>query len=93
MDVDFRARTPALTPNCGVRGHGRAVRGDPLPMKSGLREPSLAEMMLVLAREESSAEEGFRALEAAALVEVLVVRNEDVADQVRMAEQVQRFGA
>src|SRR5688572_32798313 len=58
-------------------------------MERRLSEPPLTQMELVLAREQAVSEQSSRALEAAALVEVLLVRDEHVADQVRMIEQVQ----
>jgi hypothetical protein len=60
-------------------------------MKRGLREPSLPQMQLVFAREQTLAEQHLRALEAATLVEHSSVRDEHVADLIGMADEDDRL--
>ena len=54
-------------------------------MKRGLHQAPLPQMKGVLAGQQSFAEEDLDALEPAALVEVLVVRDEHVPDDGRVA--------
>jgi hypothetical protein len=56
-------------------------------MECGLREPALASMKLALARQKTLAEKTLRAFERAPLVKAFVVRDENVADVVRVVEQ------
>ena len=89
--VERRAVAPAFRAPCGVRRHGVGVRGDARAVKGGLRQTTLAQMELVLARQEPLAEEHPRALETATLVEVATVRDEHVADPVGMAHEHDRL--
>ena len=57
-------------------------------MKCRLCESPLAKMKFALAREEPVAEQSSGPLQTAALVEVLLVRDEHVPDQIRVAEEV-----
>ena len=93
MEIDLDAGAPPFATDCSICGHRRTVCRHTLAVKRWLSKPALAEMVFALACQEALAEQVLRALEAAALVEVLVVRDEDVADEIRMAEQIQRFGA
>jgi hypothetical protein len=56
-------------------------------MKRRLRQPPLAKMEVVLAREQPFAEEDLGALEAASLVKLAPVRDEDVADERGVADE------
>ena len=58
-------------------------------MKRRLCEASLAKMEFTLARQETVSEKPPCSLQSAALVEVLLVGDEDVPDQVRMIEQIE----
>src|SRR5215813_2995543 len=54
-------------------------------MKCRLHQPALAQMERVLAREEAFAEKDLDTFEPAALVEVLIVRDQHVSDDGRVA--------
>jgi len=56
-------------------------------MERRLREPALPEMEVVLAGQQSFAEEDLRALEPTAFVELLSVSDEDVADERGVAHE------
>ena len=57
-------------------------------MKGRLRQAPLPEMKFAFAGEKSLAQHLLRAYERATLGEVLLIRDEHVADQIRMIEQV-----
>ena len=57
-------------------------------MKRRLCEAALPEMKLSFAGEKTVSEKALCPLESAAFVEVLPVRYEDVADEIRVAEEV-----
>ena len=57
-------------------------------MERGLREPPLPAVEVALARQQSLAEHALGPLEAPALHEVLVVRDENIPDEVGVIEQV-----
>ena len=69
------------------------VNSRPLAVKRRLREASLAQVELVFAGQQAVAEQPLGPLEPAALVKVSVVRDEDLADELGVAEQVERLGA
>ena len=73
---------PMLRAPLGVCRHDVTIRGDAGAMKGRLRQAALAEVELVLARQEPIAQQHLRALESASLVEVARVGDEDVADLV-----------
>ena len=90
-DVERRAVVPMLGATRGIRRHGVGVGGDARPMEGRLGEPALAQVQLVLAREQSLAEQHLRALEATTLVEEATVRDEHVADAVGMTDEHHRL--
>jgi hypothetical protein len=55
-------------------------------MEGGLCEPTLAEMKISLAREQTVAEEWARTLERAPFDEESLIGDEDIADHVRMLQ-------
>lgn len=57
-------------------------------MKGGLRQTTLSQMKFTLAGEESFAEHFLGALQRSAFGEVLLVGYEDIADEIRMIEQI-----
>ena len=91
--VDDRAGLPSVTSARGVRGHDGAVAGDALPVKRRLAQPPLPKVKLAFAGEKAGAEQPFGTLEATSLVKVPVVRDEDVANEVGVAEQIERLAA
>ena len=64
----------------GVGDHRVRVRADPRAVKSGLHQPTLAQVKVTFARQQAVTEKLPRALEAAALGEIPVVSDEDVAN-------------
>jgi len=60
-------------------------------MKRGLGQPSLTKVEVVLTREQPFTEEDLGTLEAASLVELASMRDEDVADERRVADECDRL--
>ena len=89
--VESLAVAPALGAPRRVRRHRLGVRGDARTVERGLREPALPPVQLVLARQQTLAEQHLGALEAASLVEQPAVRDEHVADLVRMTHEHDRL--
>jgi hypothetical protein len=89
--VEPLAIAPLLRAPRGVRRHRLGVRRDSSAMEGGLREPALPEMQLVLAREQPFTEQHLGAFQAASLVEHPPVRDEHVADPIRIADEDHRL--
>ena len=70
-----------------VRHHRVAVGGDAIAMKRRLHQPPLAEMVRIFAGQQPLAKQPPRALQAAPLDEVPVVCDEDVLNQMRVADE------
>jgi len=68
----------------GVGHHRGRIRGNTVSMKCRLYQPALAQMERVLAGQEAFAEEDLDAFEPAALVKVLIVRNQNVPNDGRI---------
>jgi len=60
-------------------------------MKRRLREATLTQMKLTLAREESVAEESSRAFEGASFREVALLRDQDIANEIWMIDDNKRL--
>jgi hypothetical protein len=56
-------------------------------MKRGLHHPSVAQMNLALARQQSLAEQSLRSLQSSALMELMCVHDENVPDKIRMVDK------
>src|SRR5262249_10977394 len=69
-------------------GHHHAVRLEPLAVERGLAEAPLARVELALARQEAFAQERLRPLDAPALHEVVLARDQHLADVVGVDEEV-----
>ena len=82
-------RFTALDP-VGVCGHDRGKGGNAVAMKRRLHQPALPQVRGALAGQQPFAEDALRSLEPLALVEILVVRDQDVADQRRIADGGER---
>ena len=76
-DRRVRRRTP---PSC-------RVGGDALAVKRRLHQPALSQVEIALAREQARAEQTLRALEATALGEIPVVRDQDVLDAMGIVDE------
>ena len=70
-----------------MRDHRRAVGGDAIAVKRRLHQPALAQVGRAFAGQQSFAEDPLGALQAAALHEALVVRDEDVLDVLRVVDE------
>ena len=92
-DVQRGAVGPRVPHPIRVRHHRAAVAGDPIAVKRRLHQAALAQVHGALARQQPFAEQALRALQPAALDEVLVVRDEDVADVLRAVDEEDRFAA
>src|SRR5262249_18463365 len=68
--------------------HHRAVGLEPLAMERGLAEAPLPRVELALARQQAFAQERLRPLDAPALHEVVLARDQHLADVVRVDEEV-----
>ena len=92
-DVQLRPVRPAVGGGQGRIHHGRGIGGDAAAVEGRLEETPLPQMKPLLAGEEPVSEKDFCALEPEALVKGLGVGEEDVADEVRVGEQVHRLPA
>ena len=89
-DVERRAVAPARRACAiGVADHQVAVAGDAIAVEGRLHQAALAQVHRAFAGQQPLAEQPLAALEAAALGEVAVVGDEDVANQPRLVDEEQ----
>ena len=88
LDVDLLAVAPALGGSLGEPDHRLRVGRDPFVVEHGLDQAPPAEVGLVLTREQRLAEQHLRRLDRGSLVERTMTRDQDVADEVGMVQQV-----
>ena len=91
--VDPGAVGPPGRRACRAIGHHRRVRRDPVLVKCRLRQAPLSEVRLPLARQQPVAEHRLDGLDPTALLELPLVRHEDVAHVPGLRHDVQMLGA
>ena len=87
VDVEGRAVVPVGCSARGVGGHGLTVGGDPLTVKRGLHEPSLAKPQVTFGGKQSIPQECSHQADTTALDEVAVPHNEHFFDGVWVVDQ------
>ncbi len=79
---------PALAHAIGMRDHHRGIVGNSIAVERRLQQPPLTQVRRALARKESLAQQSFGPLQAPALGEVLLMRDQDIADVLRVIDEV-----
>ena len=83
--VEGLAGLPLIANHGRALHHHGAIAGQPVAMERGLDQAALAAMMLAFAGEKSVAQQHAGALQHAALLELVLVGDQNVADRVGMS--------
>ena len=86
--VDLRAVLPAVGGARGVIRHDFGVAAHALAVKRGLHQPPLAQVVVALAGQQPLAQQPLGDLQRAAFAEHAMIGHQQVADHVRVVEQV-----
>ncbi len=90
-DVERRAVGPRAPHAVGIADHQVAVSGHAIAVKRGLHQAPLPQVERAFAGQQTLAEQALASFEPPALGEIPVVRDEHVANQLRLVDEEQLF--